>query len=317
MIDSSMINPVVNSLMVVLIIGNILACLWLIWWTMRRRSQEAETTGHEWDGIQEYNNPLPRWWLWLFIITIVYALGYMVFYPALGNFAGSSRWSSTTELQQEQDQAAASFEARFAPLVQTDLVTLSKNATAMTTAKNLFANNCSTCHGVDAHGAKGFPNLTDNDWLWGGDPEALYQTIANGRKGTMPGWGAVLGQEGVEQAAAYVMSLSGHKAPQDWVDAGKERFATICVACHGADGKGNQTLGAPNLTDKVWVWGRSMNTVRETIAQGRSNEMPAHLPILGETKVKLLAAYIYSLSHSELAEPATQLSAVTQVGSGQ
>jgi len=299
-----MINSTVSIVMIVVIIGNILACLWLIWWTMRRRSPvEAETTGHEWDGISEYNNPLPRWWLWLFIITIVFALGYLALYPGLGNFAGSQHWSSPGQLKQEQQSAQATFDARFAPMVAVDLVTLSKNPEAMATAKNLFANNCSTCHGADAHGAKGFPNLTDNDWLWGGDPDTIYQTIANGRKGAMPAWGAVLGQQGVEEAAAYVLSLSGHKAPQDWIDAGKTRFETICVACHGADAKGNQLLGAPNLTDRIWVWGSSMATVRETITNGRSNEMPAHLPLLGETKVKLLAAYIYSLSHQDAATP--------------
>jgi cytochrome c oxidase cbb3-type subunit 3 len=294
-------NSTVALIMVVLTIGNIVACLWLIWWTAKRRGDksvnEPETTGHEWDGIKELNNPMPRWWLGLFIITIVFGGVYFFLYPGLGTYNGSGNWSSTTQLAQEQASAQAAFDTRFNRVATTDIVALSKDTEAMAAAKNLFANNCSVCHGSDARGAKGFPNLTDDDWLWGGAPETIYETIANGRKGVMPAWGAMLGQQGVEEASAYVLSLSGREAPADWVAAGKARFETICIACHGVDGKGNQTLGAPNLTDNVWLYGHSMATLRETIGNGRNNEMPAHMPILGETKVKMLAAYVYGLSH--------------------
>ena len=291
-------NSTLSLLMVVLTTGNVIACLWLIWWTAKRRSGESDTTGHEWDGIKELNNPMPRWWLGLFIITIVFGAFYFFLYPGLGSYAGNSNWSSTAQLKQEQASAQAAFDARFSRVATTDIVTLSKDPEAMAAAKNLFANNCSVCHGADARGAKGFPNLTDDDWLWGGSPETIYETIAHGRKGAMPAWGAVLGQQGVEEAAAYVLSLSGHQAPADWIAAGKQRFETICIACHGPDGKGNQALGAPNLTDNIWLYGHSMDTLRETIGNGRNNEMPAHLPILGETKVKMLAAYVYGLSHN-------------------
>jgi len=290
-------NPTVALIMVVLTIGNIVACLWLIWWTAKRRGVESETTGHEWDGIKEWNNPMPRWWLGLFIITIIFGFAYLAMYPGLGTMKGNQNWSSTEQLKQEQVSAQAAFDARFSRVSTTDIVALSKDGEAMAAAKNLFANNCAVCHGSDARGAKGFPNLTDEDWLWGGSPETIYETIANGRKGVMPAWGAMLGQQGVEEVAAYVLSLSGRQAPADWVAAGKTRFETICVACHGVDGKGNQTLGAPNLTDNVWLYGHSMETLRETIGNGRNNEMPAHLPILGETKVKMMAAYVYGLSH--------------------
>lgn len=290
-------NATVALLMVVLTVGNIVACLWLIWWTARRRTTGSETTGHEWDGIQELNNPMPRWWLWLFIITIVFGGVYFFLYPGLGTYAGSGNWSSTTQLAKEQASAQAAFDTRFSRVATTDIVTLSKDPEAMAAAKNLFANNCSVCHGSDARGAKGFPNLTDDDWLWGGSPETIYETIAQGRKGAMPAWGPMLGQQGVEEVAAYVLSLSGRQAPADWVAAGKTRFETICIACHGVDGKGNQALGAPNLTDNVWLYGHSMETLRETIGNGHNNEMPAHRPILGETKVKMLAAYVYGLSH--------------------
>ena len=292
-----MMNSTVSTLMVVLIIANVVACLWLIWWTAKRRSGESDTTGHEWDGIRELNNPMPRWWLGLFIITIVFAGVYLWMYPGMGTNAGSKNWSSVGQLAADQASAQAAFDTRFSRVAATDIVALSKDTEAMAAAKNLFANNCSVCHGSDGGGAKGFPNLTDDDWLWGGAPETIYATIANGRKGVMPAWGALLGKQGVEEAAAYALSLGGHDAPADWVAAGKQRFETICIACHGADGKGNQALGAPNLTDGIWLYGHSMESLRETIGNGRSNEMPANLPLLGETKVKMLAAYVYSLSH--------------------
>lgn len=278
---------------------NILACLWLIWWTAKRRSPtEADTTGHEWDGIREYNNPMPRWWLGLFIITIIFGFIYLALYPGLGNFAGTSRWTSDNELAAAQARTQAVFEERYGAIARQDVVSIAKNAEAMAAARNLFANNCMTCHGADARGTKGFPNLTDNDWVWGGSPEAIYQTIANGRKGVMPGWSAILGEQGANEVSAYVLGLSGRKVPTEWVEPGKQRFMTVCIACHGVDATGNQALGAPNLTDKIWVYGSSMETIRDIAINGRSNEMPAHLPLLGETKVKLLAGYVYSLSHA-------------------
>lgn len=282
---------------IVLTVVNILACLWLIWWTARRRAGETDTTGHSWDGIEEYNNPMPRWWLGLFIITIVFGLIYLVLYPGLGNYAGTAGWSSTRQLQQEQALTQAAFEARYGQAARLEPVALSHNTEAMAAARNLFASNCSTCHGADAHGTKGFPNLSDHDWLWGGSPETIYETIAGGRNGVMPGWVAVLGQQGVEEVSAYVLSLSGRKVPSEWLEPGKQRFASICAACHGADARGNQALGAPNLTDKTWIYGSSLDIIRDTVANGRTNQMPAHLGLLGETKVRLLAAYVYSLSH--------------------
>ncbi len=295
---SSMMTSPAALFVVVLTVLNILACLWLIWWTARRRAPvEADTTGHEWDGIQEYNNPMPRWWLGLFIITIIFGFIYLALYPGLGNYAGSNGWTSDKQLEQDQARTQAAFEARFGAIAKQDIVTLAGNTTAMTSASNLFANNCAVCHGSDARGTKGFPNLTDDDWMWGGTPEKILETISGGRKGVMPGWVAVLGKQGVEEASAYALSLSGRKVPSEWIESGKQRFTTICAACHGVDGKGNQALGAPNLTDKTWIYGSSMDTIRETVTNGRNNEMPAHLPLLGETKVRMLAAYVYSLSH--------------------
>lgn len=289
-----------NAALFVLIatVLNIVACLWLIWWTAKRRAPvESDTTGHEWDGISEYNNPMPRWWLGLFIITIIFGFIYLALYPGLGNFSGTYAWTSADQLAKEQARTQAAFEERYGALAKLDVPALAKEVVAMSAAKNLFANNCAVCHGSDARGTRGFPNLTDSDWLWGGDPDTIYTTIAHGRKGVMPAWGSLLGKEGVEQVSAYALSLSGRNVPADWIAPGKQHFATICAACHGADAKGNQSLGAPNLADKTWIYGSTMDTVRETVANGRNNEMPAHLPLLGETKVKLLAAYVYGLSH--------------------
>ena len=293
-------NSGISTFIVVTVVVNILAMLWLIWWTAKNGAgKPSNETTHVWDGdLTEYNNPLPRWWLWLFIITIVFSFVYLWLYPGMGSFAGSKHWTEVGQWQAENDAAADALERRFAAFKGKSLVELSKDPGAMATARNLFALNCSTCHGSDARGAKGFPNLTDRDWLWGGSEEAILQTISQGRDGVMPAWGAVLGNDGVEQVIAYVTSLSGWPAPAEAVAAGKTRFETLCAACHGADGKGNQVLGAPNLTDDVWLHGGSIKDLRETISNGRNNHMPPHLERLGETKVRLLAAYVLSLSQA-------------------
>jgi cytochrome c oxidase cbb3-type subunit III len=294
---------------VIAALANIFAALWLIWWTNRGVKVAPQETTHIWDDdLTEYNNPMPRWWLWLFILSIVFALAYLAFFPGLGNYRGLLNWTSVSQFAAEDTAAQAAFERRFAAEKGKSLQALSKDPAAMTTARNLFALNCSSCHGSDARGAKGFPNLTDQDWLWGGSEETVYRTIAQGRNNTMPGWGPVLGADGVEQVMAFVLSLSGRelKGPAgsaDFVAAGKVRFTTMCSACHGADGKGNQALGAPNLTDSVWLHGGSVDDIRETIAKGRSNAMPAHLARLGDTKVRLLAAYVLSLSRTAAAAP--------------
>jgi cytochrome c oxidase cbb3-type subunit 3 len=287
---------------VIAVLANILAGLWLIWWTTRGVKAAPQDTTHVWDDdLTEYNNPMPRWWLWLFILSIVFALTYLACYPGLGNYRGLLNWTSASEFAADDTTVRGDFERRFAADKGKSLVELSKDPAAMATAKNLFALNCSSCHGSDARGAKGFPNLTDQDWLWGGSEQTVYQTIAQGRTNAMPGWAPVLGAEGVEQVIAYVLSLSGRElegaaGSADTVAAGKVRFTTMCTACHGADGKGNQALGGPNLTDSVWLHGGSVSDIRETIAKGRTNAMPAHLERLGDTKVRLLAAFVLSLS---------------------
>lgn len=254
------------------------------------------TTGHEYDGIQEYNNPLPSWWYWMFIITIVFALAYLALYPGLGNFKGYLNWTSAGQWQDEQDQAAIEYAPIFERYGAMSFDELKADPEALKTGQRLFANNCSICHGSAAAGSVGFPNLRDNDWLYGSSPEAIETSILKGRQGQMMAWGAIIGEEGVKQTAAYVASLSGMKADAALAEKGKTTFATMCVACHGADGKGNQLVGAPNLTDQIWLYGGSSNKVEESIRSGRFGQMPAHEELLSKEKIHVLAAYISSLS---------------------
>ncbi|MGD8429371.1 MAG: cytochrome-c oxidase, cbb3-type subunit III [Ectothiorhodospiraceae bacterium] len=285
---------------IVLVVANIAACWWLIRWTAKPRPGEGaatDTTGHVWDDdLTEYNNPMPRWWLILFYLTIVFGIGYLALYPGLGNFGGFLGWSQYKEYRQEVKAA----KERYAPLYEKyaaiSIPELAKNPDAMATGRRLFANNCAVCHGSDGRGAPGFPNLADNDWLHGGSPEAIQTTLLNGRQGVMPAFGQSLGPRAVEELAAYVYSLNGRKAPADLVAAGKARFQQTCVACHGPDAKGNQTIGAPNLTDDTWLYGGSLETIKETLNNGRQGKMPAWKDRLGEDRVHVVAAYVYNLS---------------------
>lgn len=277
----------------------ILGCGVLLWMQSTARppkGQKVELHGHVWDDdLTEYNNPLPRWWMWLFYITIVFALLYLAIYPGLGNFAGQLGWTSQNAYEDEVKQAEAQFGPLFAKYQKTDIAALSKDPAAVAMGQRLFLTYCIQCHGSDAGGAKGFPNLRDKDWLYGGDPATIETTILNGRNGIMPALGdAIGGDAGIKELTQYVRSLSGLKHDAKLADAGKARFA-ICAACHGPEGKGNTAMGAPNLTDDVWLYGSSEETIAETLKNGRNNMMPSQKERLGEAKVHLLAAYVYSL----------------------
>jgi cytochrome c oxidase cbb3-type subunit III len=295
-------NSFVSALISFPTLLNIGAALWLLWWTSRRRgeSKEAETTGHVWDGdLTEYNKPLPRWWLVLFVLTVLFGLVYLALYPGLGDFAGARRWSQIEQYEAQSRGAEAVLARTFAPYEKASVDALSKDASAVRVGRNLFLNNCAGCHGSDGRGALGFPNLADKDWMWGGAADTVLASIRDGRAGMMPGWRQVIGDEGVENVLAYVMSLSGRTLPAGNAEAGKTKFAETCAACHGADGRGNPLLGAPNLADNVWLHGGSLATIRQTIAQGRQGQMPAHLERLGETRTKLVAGYVLSLGPRE------------------
>jgi cytochrome c oxidase cbb3-type subunit 3 len=257
---------------------------------------QSDTSGHVWDeDIKEYNNPLPRWWIWLFYITIVFGLGYLVLYPGLGSYAGALGWSQVQQLEEENARAQAAYGPIYDKFAAQDIVALSKNAEALAIGQKLFLNHCAQCHASDGGGSRSFPNLTDKDWLWGGAPETIKASIAEGRAGAMPAFGQALGEQGVKDVAHYVLSLSGEASDSIRKARGEPLFKSTCIACHGAEGKGNPALGAPNLTDRIWLHG-SGEAILDTISRGRVNQMPAHKDILTPAKIHLLTAYVYSLS---------------------
>lgn len=263
----------------------------------RFNSETEQTMGHEFDGIEEYDNPLPRWWYWMFVMTVVFALAYLALYPGLGNYKGLLGWTQESSYEREVAKAEAEFGPMFAQFSQTPIEELAQNDQAMRIGQRLFANNCAQCHGSAATGSYGFPNLTDDDWLYGGDAAAISQTILNGRIAAMPAWGPMLGEEGVHNVSQYVLSLSGNETDVKAVQKGQQLYATNCLACHGAEGKGNHLFGAPNLTDNIWLYGGSPQQVMQTIRNGRNGQMPAWEGILGKDKAHVVAGYVYSLSN--------------------
>jgi len=270
----------------------------------RVRGAAPETTGHVWDeDLQEWNNPLPRWWSWLFYITIAFGLAYLLFYPGLVFYGGRLGWTSAGQYDAERTRFETTYGPIYAKYEGMAIPEIAADPNAMAIAQNLFLQTCAQCHAADARGSKGFPNLADGDWLWGGDPGRIEESILNGRIGVMPPQGAALGPDGAKDVAHYVMSLSG--LPHDSIRTarGKEKFQQICAACHGADGKGNQALGAPNLTDKIWLYGGTEPEIIATIMNGRSGQMPAHREFLGAAKAHLLAAYVWSFSRPATTKP--------------
>jgi cytochrome c oxidase cbb3-type subunit III len=290
----------------ILVTLSIAAVFGLIRWMSvgsSRPTEKAKTMGHKWDDdLEELNNPLPRWWLNLFYITLFFSIGYLILYPGSGIAKGVLGW--TQENQYEREIAAAN--ERYGPIfeqyLQQEIPTVASDAEALKMGERLYLTYCTACHGSDARGGPGYPNLRDASWLWGGAPEQIRASIRDGRTGVMPAWGQALGQEGVQNVAEYVLSLSGRRVNEVAAEAGKEKYMQMCVACHGADGRGNVALGAPDLTDGVWLYGGSQRAVMETIANGRQGRMPAHGEFLGEAKVHLLTAYVYSF----LQEPPPQ-----------
>jgi len=283
-------------------IVGLVACLALLVIAARRRVMAGDnTTGHVWDeDLRELNNPLPRWWMWLFVLTVLFAAGYLAAYPGLGSAPGSLKWTSVGQHQDEQAKARAVTAPLFASFAATPVPQLAGNPQAMAVGERLFANNCATCHGADARGSKGFPNLTDTDWLYGGTPERIKETITQGRQGMMPPMAAAVGNaEDVRNVANYVLSLSGSPHNSIARDIGRPKFAA-CAACHGADGKGNTTLGAPNLTDKVWLHGWGEDAIVAMVNNGKTNVMPAHGERLSAEQIHVLTAYVWGLSNTAL-----------------
>jgi cytochrome c oxidase cbb3-type subunit 3 len=276
---------------------SIVACALFLKLQSVRKALEPETSGHVWDeNLREYNNPMPRWWAWLFYITIFFSLAYLALYPGLGSYQGTLGWSQVGQLGEETRAA----DARFGPIYEKygalPVEEVAKSPEALAIGQKLFLNHCAQCHASDGGGSRGFPNLTDKDWLWGGTPEAIKASITGGRTGVMPPFGPALGEQGAKDVAHFVLSLSG--AAHDSIRAarGREKFAQTCAACHGPQGKGNPQLGAPDLSDKIWLHGSGEAAILERINKGARNQMPAHKDLLSPAKIHLLTAYVVSLS---------------------
>lgn len=273
---------------------------WLLFATRKgqKADQTDQTTGHAFDGIEEYDNPLPRWWFILFVATIVFTVVYLVLYPGMGKWKGVLGWTQITQYEDEVARAEEQFAPIFARYVDMPIEEVAGDDDAVRIGQRLFATNCSVCHGSDARGAFGFPNLADDEWIWGGSPEQIKTTLREGRQAAMPAWLAVIGEAGIRNTAGYVRSLAGLESDNYDREAGQQVFQTNCVACHGPDGTGNQMLGAPDLTDDVWLYGSSMLQVQHTLRYGRNGNMPAQAH-LGEDKIHMLTAYVYSLSQED------------------
>ena len=288
----------------------VLSFIGLIWLLLSQnkvkplpKGEDVKTTGHDWDGIEEYNNPMPRWWFYLYILTWLFGIGYLALYPGLGDFKGLRNWTSVGEYRAEVDAAKAKYGTIYAKYGKMSVEDTAKQPEARTIGKNLFDTYCIQCHGSDAKGSRGFPNLTDADWLYGGTPEKIQETITKGRTGIMASWGPKLGEEGVKDVANYVLSLS---KPEEQYDAERAERGKVlfngppanCFTCHGDKGQGVRGLG-PNLTDDVWLWGGTQKAIIETVTNGRHNQMPAWEGFLDKDKIHLLTAYVWGLSHKD------------------
>lgn len=301
---SDFINGFWSYFIAIIALGGIAWCLWLLytqrrWLGNRPASGPVDDTGHVWDeDLTELNNPLPRWWAWMYLLLCVFALGYLLLMPGLGAFKGVLGYTTADEVRRHQAQLAEQVKPVYARFETMTVPQIAADPAARQIGERLFLNTCAQCHGSDARGGRSFPNLTDADWLHGGAPEAIQQTITHGRHGIMPPWKASIDAATASDIAHYVRSLSGLAADPIKVFRGQREFGTVCVACHGVDGKGNQVLGAPNLTDETWLYGSSEATIVQTILEGRDNRMPAHDAVLTPEQIKILTAWVWGLSNT-------------------
>lgn len=284
-----------------IVIGTVLslaACFWLIAWTNRQRATDKElkeSESHVWDeNIRELNNPLPMWWLWLFVLTILWSAFYLIYYPGMGNFGGVGEWSQEQQYADEVAAAESKYGSIFAQYGATGIAELANEPAALSIGASLFNNYCAQCHGSGALGARGFPNLTDDEWLWGGEPAQIEQSIIAGRSGVMPALAAIFASDAeIDQMVAYVQNMP------DGLDAASPahgKYMTLCVTCHGPTGAGNPVFGAPSLVDDIWLYGSSPFEIRKSIVEGRNGIMPANGELLGPDRSRILAAYVYSLT---------------------
>jgi cytochrome c oxidase cbb3-type subunit 3 len=282
---------------IVLTTITLVGIIWILFGNRKRDAKETEqTTGHAADGIEEYDNPLPAWWFYMFVITIVWAIGYLIIYPGMGNYPGLIGWTQINQYDQEVAVADDKYRAMRDRYLALPIEEIASDPAVRKMGMRMFSNNCAQCHGGDARGSYGFPNLADNDWLYGGSPADIKHTLIAGRQAAMPAWGSVIGEQGVKDATAYIMSINGREAVAGQAAAGKQVFETYCVACHGADAGGNPAMGAPNLKNGIWLYGGSEEQISHTLRAGRNGVMPAFGETLSEDKIHILAAYVYGLS---------------------
>ena len=291
-------NSVWSWYIIIGTVVSLLACLWLVAWTNRQRASDEEikeSESHVWDeDIRELNNPLPMWWLWLFVLTVIWSAGYLIYYPGLGNYAGVAKWSQEDQYDREVAAAEAAYGPMFASYGAMPVSELVKDPKALAIGASLFANYCSQCHGSTAQGARGFPDLTDGAWLWGGSPAQIEHSIIMGRTGVMPSWGAIFpDDESIDEMVRYVQTMADGV---DTTSPAHSRYMTVCVACHGPTGGGNPALGSPSLLNDSWLYGSSARAIRQTIVEGRTGVMPANGDLIGPDRARILAAYVYSLS---------------------
>ena len=273
---------------------------WILFANRKREAQaEDKTTGHVADGIEEFDNPLPAWWFYMFVITIVWGVGYLIVYPGMGNFAGVIGWTQVGQYDKEVAAADEKYRDMRDRYLALPVEEIAGDPAVRKMGMRMFANNCAQCHGADAKGRYGFPNLTDDDWIFGGDPATIKATLEHGRQAVMPAWGSIIGDKGVTDVTRYVLSLNGRDVEEAQIAAGETVYQTYCVACHGAEGLGNPALGAPNLTNGVWLYGGSEEQLAHTIRAGRNGMMPAFKDTLSEDKIHIISAYVYGLNRQQ------------------
>lgn len=286
-----------SAWIIVLTAATFIGTTWLLFANRKtKKSREDGTTGHVYDGIEEYDNPLPAWWFHMFNITLVFGVLYLIAYPGMGNFTGLLGWTQENQLERE----VALAEERFRPMrdkyLAMPVTAIADDPAVRKMGQRMFGNNCAQCHGSDGGGARGYPNLGDNDWIYGDTPEAIKKSITHGRRATMPPWGPVIGEDGVTNATAYLLSVNGRSADPEAAAAGATVYDTFCAACHRSDASGNPVLGAPDLSNGVWLYGGSQKDIAASIREGRNGEMPAMGEMLSEDKIHILTAWVYGLS---------------------
>jgi cytochrome c oxidase cbb3-type subunit 3 len=284
-----------SAWVIVLTSITIILISWLLFANRKKQSGDLKTTGHVYDGLEEYDNPLPGWWFYMFVITIVWAIGYLIFYPGMGNWKGLLGWTQIGQYEHRVEIAEEKYRAMRDRYLALPIEEIAFDPEVRRMGQRMFGNECAQCHGSDARGAYGFPNLRDDDWLYGDSAQAISTTLHKGRNAAMPAWQSILGDNGIDESVHYLLSLNNRTADPAKAAAGAKHFATYCAACHGADAKGNQMLGAPNLANGIWLYGGTPEQIAQTLRVGRNGAMPAFEGVLSEDKIHILTAWVYGL----------------------